>query len=157
MTAEHASSRPHLALLGRARDVPGKYVEIERHPDTRPIASVLIIRLDAPIYYANALSVRAGIEDLVKAERAPPRAVVLDASVQDSLDLTSAEMLVKLITKLQRAGIDVAAAEVHAPVLEFARTSGLLAQLGSDHVFATVGAAVRALEGDWVARSSTAP
>ena len=125
-------------MLGSSPDIPGRYVEIERHPEAVPVAGILIIRLDSPIYYANALSVRAGIEELVKAEAEPPHAIVLDASVQDRLDITSADMLVKLIAKLQQAGIDVAAAEVHATVLDFARTTGLLAQLGPDNIFATV-------------------
>lgn len=151
----YRSSRPHLAVLGRAPDVIGKYVDIERHPDAVPVAGILIVRLDAPIYFANALTVRAGIEEIIKTADVPPYAVVLDSSVQDSLDITSAEMLVKLIAKLQQAGIAVAAAEVHAPVLDFARTTGLLTQLGADHVFPTVDAAVHALEGRRPAAPST--
>jgi sulfate permease, SulP family len=112
-----------------------------------PVPGVLVVRLDAPIYYANALTVGAAIETMVKAEETPPRAVVLDTSVQDSLDITSAEMLEKLVGKLRRAGVDVAAAEVHAPVLDFARTTGLLERLGPEHVFPTVDAAVDTLAG----------
>ncbi len=151
----YRSSKPHLAVLGRAPEVPGKYVEIERHPEALPVAGILIIRLDAPIYYANALTVRARIEEIVRAEDVPPTAVVLDASVQDALDITSAEMLVKLIAKLQQAGIEVAAAEVHAPVLDFARTTGVLAQLGPERVFPTVDAAVHALKKPRVPRLTT--
>jgi SulP family sulfate permease len=75
-----------------------------------------------------------------------PRAIVFDATALDSLDITSAEMLEKLVAKLRAEGIDLVAAEVHAPVLAFARRTGLLARLGEDHVYPTVDAAVRALE-----------
>ncbi|HET6849534.1 MAG TPA: SulP family inorganic anion transporter, partial [Gaiellales bacterium] len=142
----YQSSQPHLSMLGRVPGVSGKYADLARHPEAVPVPGVLIIRFDAPIYYANALSFRGQIEEIVQAEDMPPRAVVLDASVQDSLDITSAEMLTKLVAKLEQAGIEVAAAEVHAPVLAFARTSGLLAALGSERVFPTVDAAVRALD-----------
>jgi SulP family sulfate permease len=141
----YRSSRPHLAVLGRAPGVAGRYQDIERHPDSTPVPGVLVVRLDAPLYYANALSVRAAIEEIIEAEDVPPHALVIDASGQDSLDITSAEMLGSLVAKLQDAGIEVAAAEVHAPVLDFARTTGLI-QLPPDHVFPTVDAAVHALE-----------
>ncbi|MFN8132616.1 MAG: SulP family inorganic anion transporter [Solirubrobacteraceae bacterium] len=142
----YRSSRPHVATLGRDPDVPGRYVELERHPEAVPIDGLLIVRVDAPIYYANALTVRADIEEIVKAQDRPPRNLVLDAALQDSLDITSADMLVTLVGKLRRAGTDVAIADVHAPVLNFARISGLLDELGADHVFPTIDAAARALQ-----------
>lgn len=143
----YRSSRPHLASLGRDPEVPGRFIEVERHADAVPITGLLIVRVDAPIYYANALTVRAGIETMVKAQDGPPRAVVLDASLQESLDITSADMLETLAAKLRQAGTDLALADVHAPVLKFARISGLLEQLGADHVFPTIDAAVDALQG----------
>ncbi|MGE5691659.1 MAG: SulP family inorganic anion transporter [Pseudomonadota bacterium] len=143
----YRSSQPHLSMLGRVPGVPGKYADLARHPEAVRVPGVLVVRFDAPIYYANALSVRGRIEEIVQAEDAPPRAIVLDASVQDSLDVTSAEMLTKLVAKLQQAGIEIVAAEVHAPVLAFARASGLLAVLGPERVFPTVAAAVDALAG----------
>jgi MFS superfamily sulfate permease-like transporter len=144
----YRSSQPHLSILGRVPGVSGKYADLARHPEAVRVPGVLVIRFDAPIYYANALSVRGRIEEIVQAEDVPPRAIVLDASVQDALDVTSAEMLTKLVAKLQQAGIEIAAAEVHAPVLAFARTSGLLAALGPERVFPTVDAAVHGLARD---------
>jgi high affinity sulfate transporter 1 len=141
----YRSSRPHLGVMGRDPDVPGKFVELERHPEAVPVPGLLIIRLDAPLYYANALTVRAGIEAIVNAQQAPPRAIVLDWSLQDSLDVTSAEMLDKLLTRLHKSGIEVAAAELHAPVVGFARDTGLLERLGRENAYPTVEAAVQAL------------
>jgi SulP family sulfate permease len=143
----YRSSQAHLSLLGRVPGVRGKYADIARHADAVRIPGVLIFRLNAPVYYANALSVRTAVEQIVHAQEVPPRTVVLDLSVQDSLDITSAEMLAKLVAKLQQAGTEVVAAEVHAPVLAFARKSGLLAHLGPERIFRTVDAAVDALAG----------
>ena len=158
----YRSSQAHLSVLGRMPDVPGKYADVARHPEAVRVPGILVVRFDAPIYYANALSIRARIEELIQADDVPPRAVVLDASVQDSLDLTSAEMLSKLVAKLKQAGTEVAVAEVHAPVLAFARTSGLLAVVGADSVYPTVDAAVHAVSGSEtpfppVVRTTTAP
>jgi hypothetical protein len=71
---------------------------------------------------------------------------VFDATALDSLDITSAEMLEKLVTKLRADGIELVVAEAHAPVVDFARRTGLLDVLREDRVYPTVDAAVRGLE-----------
>jgi hypothetical protein len=55
-------------------------------------------------------------------------------------------MLEKLVTKLRADGIELVVAEAHAPVVAFARRTGLLAHIDEDRVYPTVDAAVRALE-----------
>jgi high affinity sulfate transporter 1 len=142
----YRSSRPHLAVLGRAPGVPGKYQDVDRHPESTPVPGVLIVRLDAALYYANALTVSDRVLEAVETADPRPRAVVFDATALDSLDITSAEMLEKLVAKLRAEDIDLVAAEVHAPVLAFARRTGLLAALGEDHIYPTVDAAVAALD-----------
>jgi SulP family sulfate permease len=142
----YRSSRPHLAVLGRAPGVSSKYEDVERHPESAPVPGVLIVRLDAPLYYANALTVFERVLEAVAAADPKPRAVVFDATAVDSLDITSAEMLEKLVTKLRAEGIELVVAEVHAPVLTFARQTGLLESLGESHIYPTVDAAARALE-----------
>ena len=42
--------------------------------------------------------------------------------------------------------LDVYAADVHAPVLDYARKTGVMESIGEDHVFPTVDLAVRSLE-----------
>jgi len=142
----YRSSRPHLAVLGRAPGVAGKYQDVERHPESTPVPGVLVIRLDAPLYYANALTVSELVMEAVEATDPRPRSIVFDATALDSLDITSAEMLEKLVRKLRADGIELVVAEAHAPVVAFARRTGLLAQLGDGRIYPTVDAAVHALE-----------
>jgi len=108
---------------------------------------VLIVRLDAPMYYANALTARDRLKAMFREATPPPRAVVFDAEGQDELDITSAQVLKGLVEELRRNGLAVAFAGVHAPVLERARETGLLEAAGEGMIFATVDLAVRALEG----------
>jgi MFS superfamily sulfate permease-like transporter len=142
----YRSSRPHLSSLGRVPGVAGAYVDLARHPEAEPVPGVLIVRLDAPLYYANALTARDAVKAMIRGAASPPRAVVFDAEGQDDLDLTSASMLKGLVGELQASGIAVCFADVHAPVLERARETGLLGAAGGDRVFPTVDLAVRALE-----------
>jgi high affinity sulfate transporter 1 len=142
----YKSSRPHLASLGRVPGIPGDYSDLNRHPENTAVPGVLIVRLDAPIYYANALTVREWIKAQVSNIQPSPHAVVMDAAGQDSLDITSAEALKGLVVELMDKGIDYYVAEVHAPVREFGQRTGLLELIGEDHIFPTVDDAVRFIE-----------
>jgi MFS superfamily sulfate permease-like transporter len=138
----YRSSRPHLSSLGRVPGAPGAYSDLTRHPENAAVPGVLIVRLDAPMYYANALTVRDGVKAMIREAASPPRAVVFDAEGQDNLDVTSADVLRGLVAELQAGGVAVCFADVHGPVLERARVTGLLEAVGDGRVFATVDLAV---------------
>jgi len=150
----YQSSRPHVASLGRIPGIPGVYSDLNRHPENTAVPGVLIVRLDAPIYYANALTVRERIKALLAETQPPPHTMVVDAAGQDSLDITTAEALKGLLVELKEKGIDFYVAELHGPVFEFGQRTGLLELIGEDHIFPTVDAAVRFIEAS--ARSENA-
>jgi sulfate permease, SulP family len=142
----YKSSRPHVASLGHVPGVPGVYSDIARHPENIPVPGVLIVRLDGPIYYANALTVRDQIKTMVEETKTRLRALLIDAGAQDQLDLTSAEVLKGLVKELHGKDIAVYVADVRAPVLEFSQRTELIELIGEDRIFPTVDAAVRYLE-----------
>jgi MFS superfamily sulfate permease-like transporter len=143
----YRSSRPHLSSLGRVPGVPGAYSDLTRHPESTPVPDVLILRLDTPMYYANALTIRDQVKALVEEAKTPPQALIFDAAAQDQLDITSADVLKGLVKELQGQGIAVYAAEVHTPVIEFGRRAGLLDAIGEEHIFPTIDAALAAFQG----------
>jgi high affinity sulfate transporter 1 len=143
----YKSTKPHLASLGRVPGSKDVFLDLTRHPEEVPIPGLLILRLNGPLFYANAQSVRDQVKALVEATEPPLRAVIVDAVPQDDLDLTSVDMLKKLFAEIRQRGIDIYLAEVHVPVLEVARRNGLLEEVGEDHVFPTLPAAVAAFEG----------
>ena len=142
----YKTSRPHIASLGRVPGVPGAYSDLGRHPEDTPVPGVLIVRVDAQLYYANALTVRDRVKAMLAEMSSPPRAVIIDASAWDQIDVTSTEVIKGLVKELRGQGIDVYFADVHAPVLEYGRKMGLVDFIGEDHVFPTVDLAVRSLE-----------
>ncbi len=142
----YQSTRPHLASLGRVPGVQGGFSDLVRHPENVPVPGVLILRLDAPIYYANALTVRDRIKMLLVAAGPSTHSIIIDSAGQDSLDITSAQMLKSLISELQGKGIAVYVAQVHAPVREFGKKTGLLDMIGEDHIFQTIDEAIHAIE-----------
>ena len=142
----YKTSRPHVASLGRVPGVPGAYSDLDRHPESIPVPGVMIVRLDAQLYYANARTFRDRLKAMIASRESLPRAVIFDASAQDEIDVTSTDMLKSLVKELHGNGIDIYLAEVHAPVLVESRKSGLLKSIGEDHVFPTVDLAVRSIE-----------
>jgi SulP family sulfate permease len=142
----YQSSRPHMAILGRVPGVADAYADIQNHPEIVPVPGILIFRLDAQLYYANALTVRDQIKSILEESDPLPHAVLLDAIPQALLDLTSAEVLMGLVKELHAKGISVHVAGAHTPVMEFGRKTGLVELIGEDHFHPTMDAAVQAIE-----------
>ena len=113
-------------------------MDIARHESAAPIPGVLVVRPDAPLFYANAQAVRDAIDSIV-ASTSDIRAVVVDIDANDELDITTTEQLEKLFEGLRREEIEVGVAHIHGPALAMAERSGLLSKIGSEHVFATTG------------------
>ena len=102
----YRSSRPHVSSLGRVPGVPGAYADL---PAILMYAGagVLIVRADGALYYANALTIRDRVKAMIEEMQPPPKTVIIDASAQDQLDLTSADMLKSLVKELQGRGMAV--------------------------------------------------
>jgi MFS superfamily sulfate permease-like transporter len=142
----YRTSRPHVSSLGRVPDAPGAYSDIGRHPENIPVPGVLIVRVDAQLYYANALTVRERVNEMIAEMPSPPRAVVIDAAAWDEIDLTSTEVIKSMLKELRGNGIDVYFADVHAPVLEFGHQTDLVEAIGEENIYPTVDLAVRSIE-----------
>jgi len=138
-------SRPRIGVLGRVPGVPDAYGDVGRHPDYEPVPGVLILRLEAPLFYANAAVVADRVRALVGAAEPVPAAVILDGGAIEDLDITSAEVVDTLVHTLHSAGVDFALADVREFVLDTARRVGVLDTIGADHTFHTIDEAVRAL------------
>jgi sulfate permease, SulP family len=142
----YRSSRPHIAVLGRVPSAPGAYSDVNQHPENIQIPGILILRLNGVMYYANARTVRNQIKGMVTELSPAPRAIIIDAAVQEELDVTSTAMLRSLFKELQGMGIKVYLAEVQPPVLAYGEKVGFLDFIGNEQIFPSVDTAVRHLE-----------
>ncbi len=105
-----------------------------------------MVRLDAPLYFANSQSVTDAIANLA-ANRPALRAVVLDASSMPWIDFTGTESLAELDRGFAAAGVELHLAAVRGPVADVlgrARASTHLTEPDRSHP--DVAAAVDALE-----------
>jgi high affinity sulfate transporter 1 len=142
----YRSSRPHVGSLGRRPEAANVYSDLERNPENDPVPGVLIVRPDGQLYYANAITFREEVDRLAAQAGDGLHTVVFDMETQDRLDMTSDEVLQALVRKLQASGLTVLAAEVHAPVREFAGRTGLLDLIGEGKIHQTLDEAVRRAE-----------
>ena len=137
------AARPHDAVLGRLKGSPG-YQDIEQRPGSETLPGLIIYRIDAPLFFANARFLREQVHRLIETAKAPVRMVVLDCGAMFDLDVTAAETLEELDRELDERGITLVLAEPHAPMRHVLRRSGLLQKLGPENVLPTVGESIRA-------------
>jgi high affinity sulfate transporter 1 len=133
--------RPHSAVLGRAHGVKG-YHDITRYPGARQIPGLVLFRWDAPLFFANAEFFRERALDAVAKSPTPVRWLVVAAEPVTSVDVTAGDTLVELDEALHAGGIELCFAELKDRVKDKLKKFGLLAQLGENNFFPTIGAAV---------------
>lgn len=120
------ASRPHIAVLGR---IPGTehFRNIERYTaDTAP--GLLLLRVDAGLFFGNAEAVNQRIEDELAA-RPGTRHLVLVLSAVNAIDTSALFALGELNATLRARGIGVHLAEVKGPVMDRLQHSELLGTL----------------------------
>lgn len=140
------SSRAAMVPLGSPPEHPTTFAALARHPEAVPVDGVLVLRLEAPMYYANAAPNRDAVTAALEA--APgTRAVVLDLEVQHELDLTSAESLVQLVESVRAAGSTVWFGGVHADLRARFDQAGVTAAIGAEHLVLRLEDAVSAARG----------
>jgi len=134
--------RPHSAILGRVDHVKG-YHDIERYPDARLIPGLVMLRWDAPLFFANAELFQERALDAVARAPTPARWLVVAAEPVTSIDVTAADVLCTLDDTLQAAGVDLCFAEMKDPVKDKLKRFELFPRF-EDMFFATLGEAVHA-------------
>ncbi|WP_433257720.1 SulP family inorganic anion transporter [Streptosporangium sp. CA-135522] len=114
------AARPHDSLLAIVDDArpPQEIAEgSSPHPD------ILIYRVDAPLFFANARRIRQRVLTLVTARKPYPRCVIFDAAAVFYVDATAADTLAQLTADLQALGCRLALARVRGPALTVLRAN----------------------------------
>lgn len=137
----YGSAQPHIAELGRVSGTTTfRNVEAYR---TITDAHLAIVRLDGPLYFANANFLRDRLLALV-ASRPDLRTIILDASAVSDLDGSADHSLSDVVDQFTDAGIDIHVATIRGPVREVMLRSGLLARLGRENVHTDIESALDA-------------
>ncbi len=135
--------RPHSAVLGRVERVKG-YHDITRYPEARLIPGLVLLRWDAPLFFANAELFSERALDAVASSPTPVRWLVVAAEPVTSIDVTAADAICELDDTLHSAGIELCFAEMKDPVKDKLKRFEVFARLGEKTFFGTLGEAVSA-------------
>ena len=138
------TSRPHVAVLGRLPGTP-VFRNVERSPAAVTSPGILVVRVDAPLYFANAEYLKEKLEG-VAADRDDLQVLVFDMSSVNDIDSSADRALHELADEFTSRGIDLYLASVKGLVRDVMRRSGLYEHLGADRFFLSTDEAVRAAE-----------
>jgi MFS superfamily sulfate permease-like transporter len=147
----YRASRPYVAVLGRMVGRGETFGDLARHPEAKPVPRLVIVRLDAPLYFFNANVAKGQILDIVAAWEPPPHGVLIDLAATADLDVTTTDMLFELVADLRSRSIEVLVAQVRGTVRDRLRKTGLMDELGEDRVYLSIGSAVNDFERRWPA------
>lgn len=116
------SARPHTAELGRVPGT-GTYRNLARYTGLLTDPQVAVIRVDGPLYFANAQQLEDRLLALAE-ERDGLRAIVLDASAIGDSDADGARTVAELHQRLEDQDVALHLATVRGPVRDLLTRAG---------------------------------
>jgi SulP family sulfate permease len=117
------TSRPHMAIVGQ---VPGTehFRNVDRHQViTDP--TILSIRVDESLYFANARALEDAIYDRT-AEQPALKDVILMCPAVNAIDASALESLEAIAHRLESAGVGFHLSEVKGPVMDALKRSNFM-------------------------------
>ncbi|KAF5187525.1 Sulfate transporter 3.1 [Thalictrum thalictroides] len=164
-------ARPRTFVLG---NIPNSmiYRNVDQYPVASRVPGVLIIRIDAPIYFANASYLRERVmrwindeeDNLKEQEENILQYVILDMSAISSIDTSGLSMLGEVKKNIDRRGLKLVLANPGSEMMKKLDKSNFIEEMGQEWIYLTVGEAVRACnfllhsrKGENAKHNSTAP
>ncbi len=144
----YRSSSPRIEVLGKISEEKAAWGRVRGHPDRLPVAGVVVVRLDAPLFWANATAIEERL--LAEVENWPDtRALVLDLEATTRLDTTSADILRHLADELAKRDIKIYLARVLHHVEHVLERSGFVDTVDQEeHFWHSISQCVRAARRD---------
>lgn len=133
--------QPHRTELVELPEVAG-YHDAERHPEGHRIPGLVLVRFDAPLFFANGAILTRFIRDLVEKNGGPVEWVVLAAEPITDLDTTAVEEIERLDSFLAGRGIRLGFAAMKGPVKDRLRRIASDSRFTDDRFHPTVRTAV---------------
>ncbi|KAJ9182164.1 hypothetical protein P3X46_006189 [Hevea brasiliensis] len=144
-------ARPRTFLLG---NIPNSmiYRSVDQYPTANNVPGVLILQIDAPIYFANANYLRERIsrwiyeeqDRLISTGEPTLQYVILDMSAIGSIDTSGISMLEEVNKNTDRRGLKLVLANPRSEVIKKMEKTKFIGKIGQECIYLTVGEAVAA-------------
>jgi len=136
----YKSTYPHMAILGEMPD-SGAYLNIARFPNAKEYENVLIVRLDAQLWFANTGYFIQRIKKMELKKLNLDYVILAGGAIHD-IDSSSIYELKDLISGYQNRGITFIVTGINGPVRDKMKESGILNLIGKDKFYFNVADAM---------------
>ncbi|XP_030946151.1 sulfate transporter 3.1-like [Quercus lobata] len=144
-------ARPRTVVL---KNIPNSmiYRNVEQYPNTNNVPGILILEIDAPIYFANSSYLRERIarwideeEDRIKSTgETSLQYVILDMGAVGNIDTSGISMMEEVKKTADRRGLKLVLANPGSEVMKKLNKSKFIDSIGQEWIYLTVGEAVGA-------------
>jgi SulP family sulfate permease len=149
------SSRPHIDVLGYLAK-EGVFRNVSRYPEARVFPQVLVLRVDASLYFANLEFVEQHIRERL-AEEGSTKWVILDMSGVNDMDAVAVTALERLMDSYRGRGIVFLYAGMKGPVRDLVGKAGWPEQYGQHVTCPSIERALRQAGIELVPQRETGP
>ena len=153
----YETARPHTAILGK---LPGisVYRSVVQYPQAETHEGIVIIRIDAPLYFANVdyakdrlrefeyLSYYMHKGDSQSKIKGVPHFVILEMGPMASIDSTGLHALSEIVREYKGRGVQLCLSNPNGMVLRALERADVITSVGRDWVFTRVVDAVAACQ-----------
>ncbi|KDO67779.1 hypothetical protein CISIN_1g0059941mg, partial [Citrus sinensis] len=147
----HESANPHIAILGR---LPGTtvYRNTQQYPEAYTYHGIVIVRIDAPIYFANISFLKDRLReyevDVDRSTRRGPEVeriyfVILEMAPVTYIDSSAVQALKDLYQEYKSRDIQIAISNLNHEVLLTLSKSGVVDLIGKEWYFVRAHDAVQ--------------
>jgi high affinity sulfate transporter 1 len=138
-------ARPHDGVLGEVPNLPG-FHDIDDWQDAKTIPGLVLYRYDAPLFFANAENFKNRALQAIASETAPVEWFVVNTEAIIEIDITAADILEELREELAKKSIVFGLMRVKRDLYAQLKKSGLVARIGTEHIYLTIHEAIAAFE-----------
>ncbi|CAK9187484.1 unnamed protein product [Ilex paraguariensis] len=147
----HESANPHIAVLGR---LPGTtvYRNVQQYPEAYTYNGIVIVRIDAPIYFANTSYIKDRLREFeVEVDRSTRHGpevervyfVIIEMAPVTYIDSSAVQAVKELHQEYKSRDIQIAIANPNREVLLTLAGAGVVDLIGKEWYFVRVHDAVQ--------------
>jgi high affinity sulfate transporter 1 len=141
----YRASRPYLALLGQAPGSTVQFGDLLRHPEYETIPGLMVVRLDAPLYFLNAGVAQTMIREMA-VNQPRPQAVLIDLGASSDLDIPTMDLIADVTAKLRNQGVTLMLAQVRGSVRDRLERAQVIDVIGPENIHLSLAAGVDAFK-----------
>lgn len=137
-------SRVDVEVMGRVPDEKAAWGSITNHPERTTYDGIVVVRLNAPLFWANASHACDSVLARVREAGDDVRVVLLDLEATSQLDTTSIDALELLLQRLHDQDIDLYLVRVFHQARQKLARAGFIERLGEERMWHSISAGVSA-------------